>query len=88
MTNTLNKIIHNGDEYEFPEWFAPESAWTTWQFLQKTANWYDWTNSSGGGDVIISPDSWNVLTVWAWLWVGDKTDLPAQPDSNTLYFGY
>lgn len=46
MTNTLNKIMHNGDEYKLPEWFTPESAWTTWDVLTKTANGYDWDTPS------------------------------------------
>lgn len=88
MTNTLNKIMHDGDEYLFPEWFTPESAWTTWDVLTKTANGYDWDTPSGGWDVIVSSDADNVLTTWAGLWAGDENDLPASPDSNTLYFCY
>lgn len=45
MTNTLNKIMHNGNEYDFPEWFTPETAWTTWDVLTKTANGYDWDDA-------------------------------------------
>lgn len=39
-------------------------------------------------DVNISSDADNVLTTWAGLWVWDENDLPATPDSNTLYFTY
>ena len=42
MTNTLNKIMHNGDEYVLPEWFSPDNAWTTDDVLTKTANGYEW----------------------------------------------
>lgn len=87
MANTLNKIMHNGNEYDFPEWFTPESAWTTWDVLTKTANGYDWDTPSGW-DVVVSSDADNVLTVWAGIRAGDENDLPATPDSNTLYFCY
>lgn len=52
MTNTLNKIMHDGDEYLFPEWFTPESAWTTDQVLTKTASGYDWANPTGWSSTI------------------------------------
>ena len=42
MTNTLNKIMHNGDEYNFPEWFNPWNAGSTWQVLTKTNNGYEY----------------------------------------------
>ena len=45
MANTLKKIMHNGDEYKFPEWFTPDNAWTTGQVLTKTANGYEWKDS-------------------------------------------
>jgi hypothetical protein len=87
MTNTLNKVIHNGDEYELPEWFSPDNAWTTDDVLTKTANGYEWAAPSGW-DVVVSSDADNVLTVWAGIWAWDESDLPATPDSNTLYFCY
>ena len=43
MTNTLNKIMHNSDEYLFPEWFSPDNAWTTDDVLTKTASGYEWS---------------------------------------------
>ena len=42
----------------------------------------------GGWDVVVSPDADNELSAWAGLWVGDENNLPASPDSNTLYFIY
>lgn len=87
MTNTLNKIMHNGDEYLFPEWFTPDNAWTTWQVLTKTANGYEW-DAPSGWDVVVSSDSDNVLTTWAGLRAGDESDLPSTMDTNTLYFCY
>lgn len=89
MTNTLNKIIHNGDEYELPEWFSPDNAWTTDDVLTKTANGYEWATPSGW-DVVVSPDADNVLTTGAWLWAWSETDYTnlGTYDSNTLYFTY
>ena len=57
MTNTLNKIVHNGDEYELPEWFSPDNAWTTDQELVKTANGYEWK------DWVVSGDTWVTYTI-------------------------
>ena len=46
MANILDKVMHNGDEYDFPEWFSPESAGTQWQVLTKgSGDNYDWKNS-------------------------------------------
>lgn len=89
MTNTLNKIIHNGDEYELPEWFSPDNAWTTDDVLTKTVNGYEWAAPSGW-DVVVSSDSDNVLTTWAGLRAGDESDYTnlGTYDSNTLYFCY
>ena len=61
MTNTLNKIMHNGTEYDFPEWFTPESAWTTDQVLTKTASGYDWANAPV--ETVVSGDSWTTYTI-------------------------
>ena len=87
MTNTLQKIMHNGDEYDLPTWFTPDNAGSTDDVLTKTANGYEWSAPSGG-DVVVSSDADNELSAWAGLWVGDENNLPAQPDSNTLYFAY
>lgn len=35
-----NKTLVDGGVV--PIWFNPESAWTTWYVLKKTATWYDW----------------------------------------------
>lgn len=53
--------------------------WTAWQSV---GTWWGW------GDVIVSSDADNVLTTWAGLRAWDENDLPATPDSNTLYFCY
>lgn len=58
MANTLDKIMHNGDEYLFPAW-VPE-WWTTWQVLTKTANGYDWDDVP---ETVVSGDSWTTYTI-------------------------
>ena len=86
MANTLNKIIHNGDEYEFPEWFTPDNAWNTDDVLTKTANGYEWSAPSGW-DVMVSSQSWNILTSWMkiWAWTDANYQNLGTYDSNTLY---
>lgn len=87
MTNTLQKIMHDGDEYLFPEWFTPESAWTTWDVLTKTANGYDWDTPSGGWDVLVSSQANNILTSWMKIraWTDANYQNLGTYDSNTLY---
>ena len=87
MTNILSKIVHNGDEYELPEWFSPDNAWTTDDVLTKTANGYEWSAPSGWWDVVVSSQTWNILTtgmkIWAWT-EADYWNLGTY-DQNTLY---
>ena len=87
MTNTLNKIIHNGDEYELPEWFSPDNAWTTDDVLTKTANGYEWSAPSGWWDVIVSSQTGNILQSWMKIWAWEETDYSNlwTYDNNTLY---
>ena len=75
------------DWWAIPTWFNPWGTATTWYVVTKTADWYEWAAPSGW-DVIVSSDADNVLTTWAGLRAGDEADLPATPDSNTLYFTY
>lgn len=86
MTNTINKVIHNGDEYELPEWFSPESVWTTWDVLTKTANGYEWTAPSGW-DVLVSDQPNNILTTWMKIraWTDANYQSLWSRNSNTLY---
>ena len=78
MTNTLNKIMHNGTEYDFPEWFTPWNTWTTWQVVTKTANgyeyadapvtsvnWSTWAVTVSEFSPTSSGSQWQVLTKWA-----------------------
>lgn len=90
MANILDKIMHGGDEYDFPEWFSPESAGTQWQVLTKgSGDTYDWSNPAWW-DVVVSPDANNTLTTWAWLraWTEANYQNISTPDSNTLYFTF
>jgi len=86
MTNTLNKIIHNGDEYELPEWFSPDNAWTTDDVLTKTANGYEWATPSGW-DVVVSTQTGNILQSWMKIWAWTEADYwnLGSYDTNTLY---
>ena len=86
MTNTLNKIMHNGDEYVLPEWFSPDNAWTTDDVLTKTANGYEWATPSGW-DVVVSSQANNILQSWMKIWAGTETNYwnLGTYDSNTLY---
>lgn len=75
MTNTLNKIIHNGDEYEFPRQKALvitlTSAWWTNNEQTVTATWVTANNS-----VIVSPAPSSITDYTDW-WVycsGQSTD--------------
>lgn len=72
MTNALSKIMHNGTEYDFPEWFTPESAWTTNQVLTKTASGYDWANAP------VTSVNWNT-------WAVTVSETVVSGDSGTTY---
>lgn len=80
MAKILDKIMHDGDEYDFPEWFSPESAGTQWQVLTKgSGDTYDWSNPPVATATVDStapanPVQWqlrydtanNVLRVYYW----------------------
>jgi len=80
MANTLNKIMHNGNEYDFPEWFSPENTGIQWQVLTKwSGGTYDWKNPPVATAIVDStapanPVQWqlrydtanNVLKVYDW----------------------
>jgi len=55
MTNTLNKIMHNGDEYQLPQQstitVTLTSAWWSSQTQTVSATWVTATNT-----VIVAPD--------------------------------
>ena len=69
MTKTLSKIMHNGDEYDFPAWVEwPSSStdghlavfdWATWKLIR------DWWAVPTG-----VPTWWSIwqLLTWTWSW--------------------
>lgn len=44
--------------------FSPASAWSCWQYLQKTDNWYDWAPVSSAWDMAYCDFNW-VTKSWA-----------------------
>lgn len=80
MTNTLNKIIHNGDEYEFPSgWWdvlvsdQAGNIFTSWMKI-----W--WGTKSDFDDLVEDSNT-------AYLLLADQpTPTPRQPWANTLAY--
>lgn len=61
MTNTLNKIMHNGTEYDFP-WDVKWPASSTDGNLAV----FDWTTGKllkDGGTAVVSGDAWVIYTI-------------------------
>lgn len=88
MTNTLNKIMHDGDEYLLPEWFSPDNAWTTDDVLTKTANGYEWSAPSGWSSTItvaLASANWsnNEITVSA-TWVTASNTVIVSPAPSNI----
>ena len=69
-TVNSNSLLWNGN-ISIAE-FEPDNAWSTDQVLTKTANWYEWTNATGG---------WTVMDET------DYQDLPS-PQNDFLYFTF
>lgn len=62
MAKILDKIMHGVDEYDFPEWFSPETAGTQWQVLTKgSGDDYDWSNLPA--ETVVSGDTWTTYTI-------------------------
>jgi len=84
----IDKLTYmsNGVEYELPEWFSPDNAWTTDDVLTKTANGYEWSAPSGW-DVVVSSQTGNILQSWMKIWAWEETDYSNlwTYDNNTLY---
>lgn len=59
---TITKVHLNGNDYDIG-WFNPESAWSTWQVLTKTASWYDW--AAAPATWIQNDTTWTTTTVTA-----------------------
>ena len=74
MTNTLNKIMHNGDEYKFP-WIANGTTGTT----STVSNIRVWTEWEYG---LITPEEWQISIVCEW----STPPSPWQPWVNTVAY--
>lgn len=70
MTNTLNKVIHNGDEYEFPGWIPNITTGTT----STVSGIRVWTDAEYG---LITPEEWQISIVYSGWW-GGGWRLPAE----------
>ena len=58
--------MHNGTEYDFPEWFTPWNTWTTWDVLKKTAIWYEWDSIPAQSSTIfvtLASASWSSKSI-------------------------
>jgi len=81
MTNTLNKIIHNGDEYELPWWISNNTEGTT----STVSNIRVWTSTEYW---LITPEEWQISLVyaeswWRWQpWVNTIAYYPLDTDFN------
>lgn len=81
------KIVYSQDwvQYEL-NGFNPDNVWTVWQVVTKTADGYEFANPSWW-DVMVSSQSWNILTSWMKIWAGTEADYwnLGTYDNNTLY---
>lgn len=78
------KIIK--DWWAVPTWFNPWWTATTGYVVTKTADGYEWSAPSGW-DVMVSPQSWNILTSWMKIRAWEETDYANlwTYDNNTIY---
>lgn len=64
MTNTLNKIMHNGDEYLLPEWLP--SGWTEGQILMMVSWTPTWVTPEDKGFILWQPYTVDDYTAMQW----------------------
>lgn len=66
--------------------FAPWGTATTGYVVTKTAGGYEWAAPSGW-DVMVSSQSWNILTSWMKIWAWTESDYSnlGSYDNNTVY---
>lgn len=96
LTNYIDTELAKKQDLTVVDSTAPSTPteWLLWyDTSSNTLKIYDGTTWQtawgwGGWDVVVSSDSDNVLTTWAGLRAGSESDLPANPDSNVLYFTY
>lgn len=70
MANTLNKIMHNGTEYDFPTWVP--SGWNNGDVLTNVS-WTPTWQAPSGWDVEYSDFEIATATSWATLTISDLT---------------
>lgn len=65
--------------------FTPSWTATNGYVVTKTADWYEWAAPSW--DVVVSSQSWNILTSWMKIWAGTQANYEAlwSYDNNTVY---
>ena len=70
---------------------ASPTEWMVWydttNDVLKTYNWTGWDEAWGWGDVMVSSQSWNILTSWMKIWAWSQSDYNGLGtyDSNTVY---
>ena len=66
--------------------FTPWGTATTGYVVTKTASGYEWAAPSGW-DVMVSSQSWNILTSWMKIWAWTESDYQnlGSYDQNTVY---
>lgn len=74
------------DGWAVPTWFTPWWTATTGYVVTKTVGGYEWAAPSGW-DVMVSSQSWNILTSWMKIWAWTEADYwnLGTYDSNCLY---
>lgn len=74
------------DGWAIPTWFNPWGTATTGYVVTKTASGYEWKAPSWW-DVMVSSQSWNILTSWMKIWAGTQSDYNGlwTYDNNTVY---
>ena len=72
------------DWWTIPTWVP--AVWTNGQVLTVVSWAAAWANASGW-DVVVSSQSWNILTSWMKIWAWEETDYANlwTYDNNTLY---
>jgi len=86
VTNTWVTSVNSNTWAVTVSEFSPWWTATTGYVVTKTANGYEWQAPSGW-DVIVSSQSWNILTSWMKIWAWTEADYwnLGMYDSNTVY---
>ena len=60
-------------------------SWTNIKTVNNESLLWTWNITIPIAEIWLSTATWNLLTLWAKIWVWDESDLPATQDSNTVY---